>query len=206
MYKSLNLILGIMSQRSRPLRRHRRSPQSCQARTRQLSLVPSQRPRPLCDLYISDIKFSLFPSSPPTCDTPLLFDDMRDTRTVTQVMFIDSRLKNYEQFVSSCNENTFAIVYSSTSNRDEILSLLNRKFKSIERLSLAFSNPQHERGPMFLNQQPLFIATSASEILNENGSFLVDDFINYGIYANGKLVESCSKNYLINLSDMQLIE
>ena len=33
-----------------------------------------------------------------------------------------------------------------------------------------------------------------------------DYFMNYGIYANGLLVESCSKRYLSELSNMSLIE
>ena len=31
-------------------------------------------------------------------------------------------------------------------------------------------------------------------------------YMNYGIYANGLLVESCSRRYLIELSNMNLIE
>jgi hypothetical protein len=34
----------------------------------------------------------------------------------------------------------------------------------------------------------------------------VDYYMNYGIYANGLLVESCSKRYLKELSNMTLIE
>jgi hypothetical protein len=33
-----------------------------------------------------------------------------------------------------------------------------------------------------------------------------DYFMNYGIYANGLLVESCSRRYLKELSNMELIE
>jgi hypothetical protein len=33
-----------------------------------------------------------------------------------------------------------------------------------------------------------------------------DDYMNYGIYANGLLVETCSKRYLKKLSEMELIE
>jgi hypothetical protein len=33
-----------------------------------------------------------------------------------------------------------------------------------------------------------------------------DYFMNYGIYANGLLVESCSKRYLKELSGMELVE
>ena len=33
-----------------------------------------------------------------------------------------------------------------------------------------------------------------------------DYFMNYGIYANGLLVETCSKRYLKELSNMELIE
>lgn len=32
-----------------------------------------------------------------------------------------------------------------------------------------------------------------------------DYYMNYGIYANGLLVESCSKRYLIELSKMEII-
>jgi hypothetical protein len=33
-----------------------------------------------------------------------------------------------------------------------------------------------------------------------------DYYMNYGIYANGLLVETCSKRYLSELSDMVMIE
>jgi hypothetical protein len=55
---------------------------------------------------------------------------------------------------------------------------------------------------------------SRAKPYNSEGKFTIyhialehdDYFMNYGIYANGLLVESCSKRYLIELSGMTLIE
>jgi hypothetical protein len=60
---------------------------------------------------------------------------------------------------------------------------------------------------------PASIDTRAS-ILNESGTYTIyhlaleneDYYMNYGIYANGLLVESCSKRNLKELSNMSIIE
>jgi len=51
------------------------------------------------------------------------------------VLLIDSRVTDYQCFVDSVNANTFPIVYSSITTRNEIMELLNQ-FTTLDRIGI----------------------------------------------------------------------
>ena len=77
-------------------------------------------------------------------------------------------------------------------------------------------NMLHEFGKLFVTDNkfrlPVYLDERAEEFL-EKGVFPIyhlaldhdDIYMNYGIYANGLLVESCSKRFLIDTKDMKLV-
>ncbi len=54
----------------------------------------------------------------------------------SNVIFIDTSVKDYHVFVDSVNANTFPLVYSSNTTRNEIIELL-QPFTKIDRLAIA---------------------------------------------------------------------
>ena len=90
----------------------------------------------------------------------LLYDDVVDTSTMKQVLFIDSNVTEFKNYV---NASTFPIIYDRMCTREQMIEVLNKKFASISRI--AFVNHFSET-PYFLNQESLF-----SE---ENKQFVVD--------------------------------
>lgn len=54
----------------------------------------------------------------------------------TNVLLIDSSIKNYQTFVDSVNSSTFYIVYSIMSSKTELLTLLQSNFTNISRIGI----------------------------------------------------------------------
>lgn len=63
---------------------------------------------------------------------PLVYDDTLNTSLMKNVLLIQS---NVSEFQTYANENTFAVVYSFSSSKEELLDLLRKKFNSIERVA-----------------------------------------------------------------------
>ena len=68
---------------------------------------------------------SLLNKIPPT---PLVYPEIIGTNRFTNVLLIDSQVKNYQLFVDSANSSTFHIVYSIMSSKTELLALLQNNF------------------------------------------------------------------------------
>ena len=68
------------------------------------------------------------------------------------VLLIDNSVPEYQQFVSSANSSTFPIVYSKSSTKEEILSLLTQNFTTISRIGLVFI--AETQTDLFLDNQP----------------------------------------------------
>ena len=75
---------------------------------------------------------------------PLVYPDITNINKnqITNILLIDNNVENYNIFVDSVNSNTFPIVYSVMSSKDELLALLQSNFTFIPRIGIAFaSNP-----------------------------------------------------------------
>ena len=55
---------------------------------------------------------------------PLVYNSNTNKNTISNIMLIDSNVIESQIFYDSANENTFPIIYSYDSNRDELLQLL----------------------------------------------------------------------------------
>ena len=84
----------------------------------------------------------------------LIYDsEERETDHMKQVILIDSQIRNHSEIVASVNSETFPILYSTTSERNDLRALLQDKFMKIERLGI-FMEMESEK--MFLNLEPFF--------------------------------------------------
>ena len=113
-------------------------------------------------------------SSEETFDfVPLVYDDSLDTAAITNVLLIDDSVQEYQHFVDGCNANTFPIVYNYHSDRNELKSLLARKFSNIQRIAFVFHNAGMN-SKLFLNNQCFFSGSESPDNFSENFQVLVD--------------------------------
>ena len=103
---------------------------------------------------------------------PLVYPEITPLNTYTNILFIDNSVKEYQTFVDSVNANTFPIVYSVTSLKTELLTLLQTNFTSISRIGLVFVS-SFETPKMFLDFKPLF-NNEELEPFSENLEFIID--------------------------------
>ena len=113
--------------------------------------------------------------------TDLIYDDQVSTNNIENVLLIDSAVKNHTIFWTASNENTLPIIYSVTSDRQELLDLLTNKFTNIKRIGLAFHTYTQNNYQMFLNMDPLFTSSDLScnidlsnNIYSSGCSFIID--------------------------------
>jgi hypothetical protein len=104
---------------------------------------------------------------------PLVYNDNMDATVIKNVLLIDNTVQEYQQFVDGCNANTFPIVYDYHSDRNELKSLLARKFSSIQRIAFVFHNAGMN-GKLFLNNQCFFNGSETQGNFSENFQVLVD--------------------------------
>lgn len=98
----------------------------------------------------------------------------------SNILLIDSAIQDYQDIVNSVNSNTMAIVYSYSSTKEELSSILNN-FTKIERIGFAFSfNPTSNT---FLDNKLFFSIDLSLNIVpqSENLLFLIDIFNKYNI-------------------------
>ena len=101
----------------------------------------------------------------------LIYDsEKKETEDMKQVILIDSQIRNHSEIVASVNSETFPILYSTTSERTDLLALLQDKFMKIERLGICF---EMESEKMFLNLEPFF-AKSETCPYSKNVRFLME--------------------------------
>lgn len=97
-------------------------------------------------------------------DTPLVFNDTLETSNIRNILLIDSLVSESQLFFDSANSNTFPIIYSYNSNRNDFSQLLDKKFSNLklERISFVFHD-NILNGKTFLNQELLFLETDISD-------------------------------------------
>ena len=115
---------------------------------------------------------------------PLVFNSNTDTNTnaISNILLIDSNVMESQIFYDSANEQTFPIIYSYESSRDELLQLLQNKFTSIERISFVFHDSIN--GKTFLNNEPFFLETDIDPenlSLSENVQFLLKIITDFSV-------------------------
>ena len=92
--------------------------------------------------------------------SPLIYDDTIDTTNIRNILLISSDASDLGKY---CNPDTFSIIYSQYSNGIELLALLEKKFKSLKRISFAF---HYMPNNYFLDDKPYFDASNKSLIVN----------------------------------------
>ena len=96
------------------------------------------------------------------------------------ILLIDSKIRNYELFNSSANQNTTPLVYSSTtSTTEDILSAIRQSISSqnqttIARIGLVFEIKEPRRPTLFLGNAPFFSETDTVEPFSANVVFLIN--------------------------------
>ena len=90
----------------------------------------------------------------------------------TNVLLISNTVNSYIQFVNSANENTFPIVYSTSSSKTDLLELLQTNFTSISRLCFVFESSAYNVN-LFLDSTPLFLNEEYTPY-SENTQFIID--------------------------------
>jgi len=110
----------------------------------------------------------------------LVYDDTIDTSAITNVLLIDSKLS---VFTSYANSNSFPIVFNRNATKEQLIDLLQSKFKNIQRVAyIAYFHSD----PVFINNFSLFSDYSISfftQIVKQftisNIDFLPCDTLNY---------------------------
>ena len=113
---------------------------------------------------------------------PFVFKSDLDTNSISNIMLIDSNVLESQIFYDSANVNTFPIIYSYDSGRDELLQLLQNKFTSLERISFVFHDSIN--GKTFLNNEPFFLETDIDPenlSLSPNVEFLLKIITDFAV-------------------------
>jgi len=90
----------------------------------------------------------------------------------TNILLIDKGVANYQQFVNSANSSTFPIVYSVSSLKTDLLSLLRTNFTTISRIGVVFTSSL-DKSKTFFDLKPIF-TKNETEPYSENVTFLID--------------------------------
>ena len=130
------------------------------------------------------------------------------------VLLIDSNVKDSHVFSSSVNDATFPIIYSSTSTKTELLSLLRTTFtnSSIDRIGVVFSNEEVsiktflDSKPFFTKEEPYsenvdFIISVLKEFSVKNIDYLACDTLNYPDWVNYYALLTKETGVIVGASD-----
>ena len=104
----------------------------------------------------------------------LVYEKNVDTSNIQNIMLIDATVSAKQIFVDSANTNTFPIIYSYSSDPNELIELLQSKFTHINRVSFVFHDPIGQT-KTFLDSKPFFTDDDlilGQSVFSENVSFL----------------------------------
>jgi len=113
----------------------------------------------------------------PVYNKPLIYNDIIDTSLITNILLIDCNVNQSNIFFQNVNSNTFPIIYSYYSNRDDLLKLLTDKFINLSRLSIVTHDSGIKNGKKFLNNELFFTNTDLINnvsVYSENIIFIID--------------------------------
>ena len=126
---------------------------------------------------------------------------LNNSSDYTNLLFIDDTVEEYQLFADSANAYTFPIIYSSTSTKHELFSLLQTTFTNsiIDRIGVVFTSNNGtiktflDSKPFFTNDEPSvtpysenvhFIISILKEFNVKNIDYLACDTLNYPIWEN----------------------
>jgi alpha-tubulin suppressor-like RCC1 family protein len=90
----------------------------------------------------------------------------------TNVLFIDKEVIDFNVICESVNSQTLPIIYSDTTSRSYILSLLQDTFETIDRIGFCFVTKDYSTNN-FLDSEPFFI-TEESTAYSSNVEFIIN--------------------------------
>jgi alpha-tubulin suppressor-like RCC1 family protein len=88
------------------------------------------------------------------------------------VLLVDSSVRDAQIFIDSVNANTFPILYSSSSTKDELLDVLQNNFTTLDRIGLVFYG-SGAGSAQFLDNAPFFISPETNPY-SENVEFIIN--------------------------------
>ena len=107
----------------------------------------------------------------------LIYNDSADTTSIQNILLICSKVVESQLFLDSVNSNTFSIIYSQNSDKNELIELLRNKFKNgIKRASFAFHDPLNQNS-YFLDNKLFFDENDLIDnqtTFSENVTFLTN--------------------------------
>ena len=104
----------------------------------------------------------------------LIYPEIMGENHFTNILLIDSQVNNYQLFVDSVNSNTYPIVYSISSSKTDLLTLLQTNFTNISRIGIVFTSSLENSKP-FLDFNPLFsINEMETAPYSENVQFIIN--------------------------------
>ena len=139
---------------------------------------------------------------------PLVYSDKSGCNNV---LLVDNTIKDVNMFTNSVNSNTFPIIYSYTSTKIELLNVLKKNFKTINRIGLCFTSslkntksfldnkPFFETGPYSENVE--FLISIIKEFNVKNIDWLACDTLNYPNWVNFYNILKCETNVIIGASN-----
>jgi hypothetical protein len=127
----------------------------------------------------NSLSLDIIADSTPSFDTPLIFNNYQDISNAKNLLLIDSIVSESQLFFDSSNENTFSVIYSNNSNREDFIQLLQEKFANgLERIAFVFHDNIKD-GKTFLNQE-LFFSENISSY-SPNTQLLIDIIKKFGV-------------------------
>ena len=103
----------------------------------------------------------------------LTYPDIQEGHSFTNVLLVDSIVKDYQVFVDSVNASTFPIVYSSNSSKSELLTLLQTHFAEIKRIGLCFVSQGGDATELFLDNRQFSFSENKDYLVNIINTFQV---------------------------------
>lgn len=111
--------------------------------------------------------------------TPLIYPtdvSGNDYSKYINLLLINNNVQDYQVFVTSANSDTFPVVYSCNSSRDELIELLSSPgFSNLNRIGLIFETNDNGRIYPFFNNEAMFSDNDANgtEPFSNNMIFIV---------------------------------
>ncbi len=107
----------------------------------------------------------------------LKYKTIDNESVIKNLLLVHDKVKNYNDFVNACNEQTYSIVYDDSSSSHELLSILSTKFSSIDRLCFVFDELHIANTKGFINNKPLFTDSDLNadyDNLSDNFKLVID--------------------------------
>ena len=103
----------------------------------------------------------------------LTYPDIQEGHSFTNVLLVDSSVKDYQVFVDAASPSTFPIVYSSHSSKSELLTLLQTHFAVIKRIGLCFVSKGGDATELFLDNRQFSFGENKEYLVNIINTFQV---------------------------------